>query len=95
MGLVGLGRLVAAVEHLVGLEPVLVVGLVDLEPLVVEQLLELVLHRLAVELVRLGQLVALGLVELGRLVGLVGLGRLEPLVVVGLVGLVDPELGPH
>ena len=34
--LVGLVRLVAPVERLVGLDPVLVVGMVDLEPVVVE-----------------------------------------------------------
>ena len=87
--------MVAVLARRVRLARVLLAGLVVLEPVVVGQLLVMVRYRLAVELVGLGQLVALGLVELGRLVGLVGLGRLEPLVVAGLVGLVDPELGTY
>jgi hypothetical protein len=84
---------VAVLEHLVGLDAVLVVGLVELEPVVVAWVLGLVRYRLAMELVGLDLLVALEMVELVRLVALVGLDRLEPLVVVGLVGLVDLQLG--
>ena len=44
----------ALVECLVGLDPVLVVGVVDLEPVLVERVLGLVRRLLALELVGLG-----------------------------------------